>query len=457
MRPNERRNDNRRNATRPQGSGDTGHHLPGAEPYPAPRIRGRWAPGPNNPLAPHTRTGSRAPQQACNLKLHPARPRTVHGQQLARRQQHRRTRGPARTMAHLTGRQRAQHTRRPKAPPRRHTPLPRPTPPPPGPPTPCAPTPTTPPRAWTPRLRQRPALRTYRPRHTPDRRPSDTTPPGPGRGRGQQNCHLPVAQPPARTRARTRHAPPPRRAPRRPRAREADPSRRPWRKATPEWQRNRRTMRPSRLHCQPNRSAGGPRWSRRKCGDPHNGQQRQHQWGNLAGEWTGRQHSVPTHRTWRHTEAGEALTTGHPDTESEGPMPNTECEDGLHPPSATGRAGAAPLANLARHADASTPGEAPPRDPPEARAMSGAREATPDTPQRAAGRETSPGGHNRDDDSFDAFMESCMGDPHMVPTPAAPRIHPEPRRDHAEDTAHDTTPGTPSSRLHRPGAGYRCG
>ena len=31
-------------------------------------------------------------------------------------------------MAHLTGRQRAQHTRRPKTPPRRHTPLRRPTP-----------------------------------------------------------------------------------------------------------------------------------------------------------------------------------------------------------------------------------------------------------------------------------------------------------------------------------------
>ena len=46
-------------------------------------------------------------------------------------------------------------------------------------------------------------------------------------------------------------------------------------------------------------------------------------------------------------------------------MPDTECEDGLHPPSATGRAGAAHLANLARHADANTPEEAPPRDPPD--------------------------------------------------------------------------------------------
>ena len=132
--------------------------------------------------------------------------------------------------------------------------------------------------------------------------------------------------------------------------------------------------------------------------------------------------------------SGEALTAGRPDTEPEGPMPDTECEDSLHPPSATGRAGAAPLANLARHADANTLGEAPPRDPSETRATSENREATPDTPQRAAGRETSPSGHNRDDDSFDAFMEFCMGDPHTLPTSAAPRVHPEPRRDHAEDT-----------------------
>ena len=31
-------------------------------------------------------------------------------------------------------------------------------------------------------------------------------------------------------------------------------------------------------------------------------------------------------------------------------------------------------------------------------------------------------------------MESCKGDPHTVPAPAAPRVHPDPRRDHVEDT-----------------------
>ena len=52
----------------------------------------------------------------------------------------------------------------------------------------------------------------------------------------------------------------------------------------------------------------------------------------------------------------EALVAGQPDTEPEGPTADTECEDGRQQPSATDRAGAAPLANLALRADASTPG-----------------------------------------------------------------------------------------------------
>ena len=134
--------------------------------------------------------------------------------------------------------------------------------------------------------------------------------------------------------------------------------------------------------------------------------------------------------------SGEASTAGQPDTEPEEPKPDTECENGLRPSSAhgpqpAGRAGAAPWANPAHHADASAPGEMPPRDQPETRATSKTRETTPDTPQRAAGRKTSPSRHNRDDDSF---MESCMGDPHTVSTPAGPRVRPEQQRDHAEDT-----------------------
>ena len=83
-------------------------------------------------------------------------------------------------------------------------------------------------------------------------------------------------------------------------------------------------------------------------------------------------------------------------------------EAGLHPPSAqgaqpAGRADTAPLAPSAHQADASTPGEAPPRGPPATRAQSEARETTPDTPQRAAGRQASPSRHNRDEDSFDCL------------------------------------------------------
>ena len=126
---------------------------------------------------------------------------------------------------------------------------------------------------------------------------------------------------------------------------------------------------------------------------------------------------------------GEALTADQPDTESEGPTPDTECEKGLHRPSATDRAGATPLANLALRADASMPGGAPPRDPPETRARSETQEATPDTPQRAADREPSPSRKNCDDDSFDAFMKSCKGDPHRVPH----------RRRHASTRSQDAT------------------
>ena len=139
----------------------------------------------------------------------------------------------------------------------------------------------------------------------------------------------------------------------------------------------------------------------------------------------------------------EALAAGQPGAEPKGPTPNTECEDGLHRPSAADCASAAPLANLALRADASTPGGAPQRDPPETRAGSETREATPNTPERAAEGGKSPDRHSRDDDSFDAFMDSCREDPHAVPAPAVPSVHPEPRGDQAEDA-----PLTASRRAH---------
>ena len=284
VRPNGRHNDNHHNTTRPPGSRGTGRHLPGAEPCPAPRIRGRWAPDPNNPLAPHTRTWTRprAPREARprNPKHHPARPHTVTSRQAARQQQHRPTRRPTDAMAHLTCRRRAQHTRCPKTPRHRHVPLPRRTPPAPGPPKPCTPTPITPPRAQIPRLRRRPAQRprgTCRPRHKPNRRPSGTTPHQPGRRYGPQNRHLPVAQPPTRTQVQTRHAPPSRLTPRGPQAREADLGRHPCRKATPERRRDRRTTQPRRPQPQHSHNGRSPRWTRREWGDPQNGQQHHNQ------------------------------------------------------------------------------------------------------------------------------------------------------------------------------------
>ena len=137
-----------------------------------------------------------------------------------------------------------------------------------------------------------------------------------------------------------------------------------------------------------------------------------------------------------------------PRTQPEEPVLDTEHVASLPPPSApgaqpAGRADAAPLASPAHHADASTPGEAPARGPLETHPYSEARETTPDTPQRAADRETSPSGHNRDEDSFDAFMESCMSDPHADPALAAPRVRPEPRRDYTEGK-----PITPSRQAH---------
>ena len=136
-------------------------------------------------------------------------------------------------MAHLTGQQRTQRTRRPRTSPHGHTPLPRPTPPPPGPPTPGTPTPTAPPGASPPRLRQGPARRTYRPQRTVGRCPSGTTPHQADRRHDRQNRHLPAARPPAQAPARICHAPPPWRTPCSLRTRGAYPSRHRWRRPHP--------------------------------------------------------------------------------------------------------------------------------------------------------------------------------------------------------------------------------
>ena len=130
----------------------------------------------------------------------------------------------------------------------------------------------------------------------------------------------------------------------------------------------------------------------------------------------------------------EALADGQPDAEPEGPAQDTGCADGRHKFPTADHAGAPPRANLATRADANTPGEALLRDPPEISAGSEAWETTPDTPKRADEGGMSPSGHNRDDDSFDAFMDSCRDDPRAVPAPEMPHVPPEPQRDQADDT-----------------------
>ena len=137
--------------------------------------------------------------------------------------------------------------------------------------------------------------------------------------------------------------------------------------------------------------------------------------------------------------SSEAPNVGQPGTEPEEPVPDAAHDAGLPPPTAQGAqpaggADAAPLATPAHHVHASAPGEVQPRGPPGTRANSEARETTADTPQRPADRETSRGGHNRDEDSWDAFMDSCMSDLHADPAAAAPRVRPEPRPDHTDGT-----------------------
>ena len=130
----------------------------------------------------------------------------------------------------------------------------------------------------------------------------------------------------------------------------------------------------------------------------------------------------------------EALADGQPDAEPEGPAPDTGCADGPHRPSAADHTGTAPRANLATRAGASTPGEALQRDPPETSGGSEARETTPHTAQRADEGGTSPSGHNRDDDSFDAFMDSCRDAPRRSQHQRRHASGPEPLRDQADDT-----------------------
>ena len=135
-------------------------------------------------------------------------------------------------------------------------------------------------------------------------------------------------------------------------------------------------------------------------------------------------------------------TSEAPDTEPGAPTPGTGHAADPPPPPAheaqtAGPAGTAPSTAPAHRSDTGAPGDATSGEArtqglPQAHAELNARATTPGTPQRATDRGPFPGGHTRDEDSFDAFMESCRGTPQTDLAPTAPRSHPEPRGNHTE-------------------------
>ena len=173
----------------------------------------------------------------------------------------------------------------------------------------------------------------------------------------------------------------------------------------------------------------------------------------MTGQPNNQQSSRPANRPpdMEARESSEAPDACQPDTGPGGPTP--DAEHAAAPPQPTahgaetaGHAGAAPSTAPAHRSYAGVPGdatsrEAPRQGPPQAHAESEARANTPDTPKRAANRGPSPGVHTRDEDSFDAYMESCRSAPHTDPTLAALQSHQELRG--------DNTGGTPLTVSHQ--------
>ena len=233
---------------------------------------------------------------------------------------------------------------------------------------------------------------------------------------------------------------------------EAGPGRHPSRKAKPERRRNRQaaqrqcevllpnateeTGRPPQRTAAPRRAADLPARGPPRAEIPKGG----------AGQPENQRTSAPANRLPDMAASGsdKALDAGHPGTGPGRPMLDDEHAAGLPAPTAheaqsAGHAGAAPSTAPAHRSNAgelgnAASGEAPPQVLPGAHAKSEARATTPNMPKCAADRGTSPGGRNRDDDSFDAFMESCRSKPHTDPTSAAPPGLQEPRGDHTGGT-----------------------
>ena len=259
-------------------------------------------------------------------------------------------------MAHLTGRQRTQRTRRPTTSPHGHTPLPRPTPPPPGPLTPDTPYTHGPTRGLTPQAsatsgtEDLPATthggpvpqRHHAPPTGPPARPAEPSSPGrpaPGPGpnpdppRTAAPADAPqpadpgsLPEPPPVAGGHARGAPPP-----------ADDGAEPPTPPT-QLQRDAPAVGAEGLQRPPHRTP-----TPAPMGEPGGGtDQTSVQSADLTNEMP---HG-----------GDEALADGQPDAEPEGPAPDTGCADGPHRPLTADHAGAAPRAHLAARADTSTPG-----------------------------------------------------------------------------------------------------
>ena len=166
-------------------------------------------------------------------------------------------------------------------------------------------------------------------------------------------------------------------------------------------------------------------------------------------------------------ESSEAPDTGPPGTGPGGPTPgNGHAADPPPPPAheaqTAGPTGTAPSTAPAHRSNTGTTGEAtsgesPTQGPPQAWAEPDARVTTPDTPQGTTNRGPSPGGHTRDEDSLDAFMDSCRSAPRNGPSAECPA---QPtgatRRQYrgctgaSAGTPRGVPPGTPPARLRRP-------
>ena len=243
---------------------------------------------------------------------------------------------------------------------------------------------------------------------------------------------------------------------------EASLGRHPRLKAKPESRHNCQAAQPRGRHPPVSHNARSPRWvPRRKRGDHRSREKRHRQQRTylpgdhperryLAGGRASQKTSVRARqpiarRTLRQAEATRYRTLAKLvqdlDDRSRTPsMPPVYPQKTAHEAQAAGHAGAASSTAPAHCRDTGEPGNAapglaPPRGPPGAYAKSEAQTTTPDMPKRAANRGKSTGGHNRDKDSFDAFMESCGSNPHTDPTPATPCGHPDPRGDHTGGSA----------------------